>query len=146
MKIKDHLISYTLISGLFLLLDQVLKYLARTNSDFTFYLWKPILGWEYFANPGIAFSIPIPNWLIILITPIILILFIGLILKSKKKTKIFYFSLFLIIAGAISNFIDRILFSATIDYLRILTGIINLADVMIVVGTGIILWREWKIK
>ena len=146
MKTKDHLIIYTLISGLFLFLDQILKYFARTNPNFTFYFWKPWLGWEYFANPGIAFSLPVPNWLVILITPIILILFVGLISKSKKKTKLFYFSLFLIIAGAISNFIDRILFSATIDYVRILTGIINLADVMIVIGAGMMVWREGKRK
>ena len=43
-------------------------------------------------------------------------------------------SLILIISGALSNFIDRILFGATIDYIRIFTGVINLADVMIVVG------------
>lgn len=146
MKIKDHLIIYTLISGLFLFLDQILKYLARTNPDFTFYFWKPMLGWEYFANTGIAFSIPVPNWLVILITPIILILFVSLILKAKKKSNLFYLALLLIIMGAISNFIDRILFSATIDYLRILTGIINLADVMIVVGAGMMVWREWRKK
>jgi len=146
MKTKDHLIIYTLMSGLFLLIDQLLKFLARTNPDFNLYIWKPWLGWEYFANPGIAFSLPVPNWLVLLVTPIILILFIALILKSKKKNNLFYFSIFLIVTGAISNFIDRILFSATIDYIRILTGIINLADVMIVIGAGMMVMREWRRK
>jgi lipoprotein signal peptidase len=40
----------------------------------------------------------------------------------------------LIVAGAISNFVDRVLWGATIDYLRVLTGVINLADCVIVVG------------
>jgi len=96
------------------------------------------LGWEYWGNSGIAFSIPFPNWLIIILTPIILF---GLFyfVTRKKRQIIFYLGIFLIFAGAISNFIDRVLFGFTIDYICIFTGVINLADVMIVVGAGIVL-------
>ncbi|MFA6486122.1 MAG: signal peptidase II [Candidatus Magasanikbacteria bacterium] len=40
----------------------------------------------------------------------------------------------LIFFGALSNLIDRVCFGYTVDYFFILTGYINLADVMIVVG------------
>ncbi len=126
------------MSGFFLFLDQVLKYLARSNAEFSFYIWRNWLGWEYWGNSGIAFSIPFPNWLIIILTPIILF---GLFyfVTRKKRQIIFYLGIFLIFAGAISNFIDRVLFGFTIDYICIFTGVINLADVMIVVGAGIVL-------
>ncbi|MFH1947051.1 MAG: signal peptidase II [Candidatus Magasanikbacteria bacterium] len=146
MKNKIHLIIYFFISGFFLFLDQVLKYFARNNSEVSFYVWKKYLGWEYFENSGVAFSLPFPNWLIIIVTPIILL---GLLYSINKKKRpfgvssgraqsIFYLGIFLIFAGAISNFIDRVLFGVTIDYLRVLTGVINLADVMIVVGAGLL--------
>ncbi len=115
------------------MVDQILKYFARVNPDFAYYIWKPWLGWELFLNNGIAFSLPFPNWLIILITPVLLLLLIAWA-KEKKRSSVFYFGISLIVAGAISNFADRVLWGATIDYLRVLTGVINLADVGIVVG------------
>ena len=134
------------MSGFFLLLDQVLKYFARLNPDFSFYVWNNWLGWEYLENLGVAFSLPMPNWILILATPLILLGLFIFLYRKKSKTNLFYLSLFLIIAGAISNYIDRVLFEVTIDYLRILTGVINLADVMIVVGVGLLLLGEYRKK
>jgi signal peptidase II len=143
MNSKIRLTIYLFVSGFFLFLDQILKYFARINSEFNFYIWKKYLGWEYFENVGVAFSLPFPNWLIIILTPIILLGLLYFITKKKRKN-IFYLGIFLIFAGAISNFIDRVLFGVTIDYLRILTGVINLADVVIVVGAGIVLFESRK--
>jgi len=56
----------TFVGGFLFLVDQVLKYLARVNPDFAYYIWKPWLGWELFLNNGIAFSLPFPNILVIL--------------------------------------------------------------------------------
>lgn len=143
MKQRPHLLIMIIAGGVFLILDQLLKFLARSNPDFQHYIFGKWLGWEYMANSGIAFSLPFPNWLLVLATPIIIL---GLILWSIKVWSKYHvshityqISLILIIFGAISNFIDRILFSATIDYLRIFTGVINLADVMIVVGAGMMI-------
>lgn len=146
MKRRTHLILYLLLSGFFLFLDQFLKYLARTNPKQNYYIWKTWLGWEYLENSGIAFSLPFPNFLIIILTPIILLGLIIFYTKKKNKTKLFHLGIFLIIAGAISNFIDRFLFEVTIDYLRILTSVINLADVMIVLGGGLLIINELKTK
>lgn len=127
------------VGGFLFLGDQILKYFARVNPDFAYYIWKPWLGWELFLNSGIAFSLPFPNWLIILITPVLLLLLIAWA-KEKKRNKLFYFGVALIISGAVSNFVDRVLWGATIDYLRVLTGVINLADVGIVVGAGVVIF------
>ena len=125
-------ISLTL-SGVFLfLLDQSLKYAARTNPAQAFYIIKPWLGWEHFENPGIAFSLPLPNALLIILTPVILLLLIAFLTRQKHAVPAF--GLILILAGALSNFLDRFLFGATIDYIRVATGVFNVADVLIVVG------------
>ena len=128
--------------------DQLLKSVARSNPDFEYYIIGKWLGWEYMANPGIAFSLPFPNWLLVLITPLIIFgLIVWLIKLSSKKSSISYLlSLILIIFGALSNFIDRVLFAATIDYLRVLTGVINLADVGIVAGAGMLVVEGWGTK
>ena len=131
----------TFVGGFLFLVDQVLKYLARVNPDFAYYIWKPWFGWEVFLNNGIAFSLPFPNWLIILITPVLLLLLI-VWARDKKRGQLFYFGVSLIVAGAVSNFVDRVLWGATIDYLRILTGVINLADVGIVIGASLLLIKE----
>jgi len=142
---KARLTMYILTSGLFLLLDQLLKYFARLNPDYTYYLWKPWLGWEYFANTGIAFSLPIPNWLVVFSTPFILLALILWLIKTYKKSFANCYllsAICLIIAGALSNYLDRVMFGVTIDYLRILTSIINLADVMIVLGVLLLIIKN----
>lgn len=143
---NTRLIISILISGFFLLVDQLLKYFARANPEYTYYLWKNWLGWEYYANPGIAFSLPVPNWLIVIITPLILLGLIMWFTKTYKQKSISYklLAISLIVVGAVSNYIDRILFGVTIDYLRILTGVINLADVMIAGGVVLLLLKNNK--
>lgn len=138
-----------LVGGFLFLADQIFKYFARVNQDFSYYIWRPWLGWELFLNDGIAFSLPFPDWLIILITPVLLLLLIawskepfGSAQGKKKRNKLFYFGVALIISGAVSNFVDRVLWGATIDYLRVLTGVINLADVGIVVGVAMLVMKH----
>ncbi len=126
------------VSGLFLLLDQLLKCTARTNQYSSWYITKPWLGWEYFENPGIAFSLPLPNTIVLLATPIILFLLIHILLYKKTLNRKGLLGISLIIAGATSNFIDRMIFGITIDYLRVLTSILNLADIMIGVGATLV--------
>ena len=109
------------------------------------YLIRPWLGWEYFGNPGIAFSIPFPNILLIIGTPVVLLLLLSYV--GKKATIVtdqVFFGASLIFFGAISNLIDRILFALTIDYIRIVTSVINIADCMIVIGTILLLVRSTK--
>ncbi len=146
MKIKKNgTIQVLLISFLLLIIDQSLKFFAHTNQSFSYYLIKPYLGWEYLANPGIAFSLPIPNTLVILITPIIIVTLIFFLKnKYRKNNIVFSLGLTLIISGAVSNFIDRVLFEITIDYIRIYTSVINLADLLIITGTILLILSEKK--
>lgn len=139
MQKKIHMILVIATSGFFLLLDQVLKWIARHSPDMTLPFGTRSLGWEYFENRGIALSLPFPNWLILAVTPIILTFLVILLTKKRKASRWFTVGLVFIIAGAVSNYIDRLFFGVTIDYFRLLTSVINLADVMIVGGAVLLL-------
>ncbi|MDD2656768.1 MAG: signal peptidase II [Patescibacteria group bacterium] len=143
---QNHLRLYFLLSGFLFILDQFLKYLAFHNQSFRFYIIKPWLGWEYFANPGIAFGLPVPQLFILILTPLILSALTIWWLKNKNKTNHFYLGVCLIFAGALSNLIDRIVFSITIDYFRVLTSVMNLADITIVMGAILLLYKSKKSK
>lgn len=139
---KDHFII--LLSGLFLfLIDRVFKHIAYSNQNLNF-VWKNLIGWEFYGNPGVAFSLPFPNFILLVFTPIVIFGLIVYYLKIKTKNKLLKFSLLLITVGVISNFIDRIMFDITIDYLRLYTGIVNLADIMIVLGVVLLLLKDKK--
>ncbi len=137
-------IWFVIMGGVFLFLDQLLKYIIRTNPFSSFYIWKPWLGWEYFANPGIAFSLPFSQILLAILTPIILLWLYYAVSKEKKQNNFLVAGLVLIIFGAVSNFIDRMLFGITIDYLRIATSVINIADIIIVLGVILLIKGERK--
>lgn len=135
----------SLAGGFFVLLfDQTIKYFMRINPNFSFYLLKPWLGLEFFQNPGIAFGIPLQNSLIIFFTPLIILYLVVWLQKQRSKPDV---SLkitgsILIMSGAVSNYADRILFNYTIDYLRILNSVINLADMSIISGVILLLWKN----
>lgn len=126
--------------GVFLLIDQLLKWQALYNWNAP-KVWRGVLGWQPFLNPGVAFGIPIPSYLVLLFTiPIIaIIIYLSqqqlsrLSPTSENRASIFT-ALLLILTGAVSNLIDRLTFAHTIDYILIFTAVINIADILIVAG------------
>jgi len=101
------------------------------------YFLEKRLGWRFFGieqfhNPGVAFGIPIPLWLVL---PLTIFFLIGLFIWTKKanstKAAIACTAIFL---GALSNAFDRVTYGYTIDYLRIANAIINVADLLILGG------------
>lgn len=144
-------------SGLFLILDRFFKWHASRD-------WvapRPAdswFGWQPLFNRGVAFSVPLPNWFIVGLTAPIIALVIGYLgyliyrwvetLRQTGAAEFLWHSspvlfqtvgLWAIALGAASNFFDRLLYGYTIDYLRILTGVFNLADGLIVGGGALYL-------
>ena len=125
---------WTLDWGAFLFFgDLIFKIWIRHNPEFTWYFFSGF-GVEYFANPGIAFGLAVPNWLILTITPVAIFI---LGQKFYKQT-----GFWLLVLGALSNFLDRLIFGATTDYIRVFTGVINLADGLIVAGMILMINRQ----
>ena len=125
-----------LVAGLFFIFDQIIKFLSR-NIWLQEKTWKNLIGWHPFKNTGAAFGISIPQPLTITISFLILFLLIYIYIKSPNKKTGQSLGLSLIISGAVSNLLDRIFLGYTTDYLLLFTGVMNLADILIVVGFGL---------
>ncbi len=136
------------VSGLFLLLDQFLKWQA-THNWITPKLIFPHFGWQLFLNNGVAFGLPLSNTLTIIITLPMVGLIAYLFFKELNKTA-FSPKLFLawsiLLAGAISNLLDRIIYHQVVDYFLIGTAIINTSDLLIVGGLVLYLLQVRKAK
>lgn len=119
------------LGGSFFCIDQLLKIIANNYQPYSRYLVENIIGWEYFRNSGIAFGIPMANVLIIITTLIILFCLIRFV---KIKTFRAQLGMTFLLAGALSNLLDRVIFAYVIDYLRFITSMFNLADIYILAG------------
>lgn len=144
---KHALIKYTFFFVILVAIDQLSKYLIRHYGGF--YICNPDISWNIAIN-GYVFAI---FWIVLVVILLFLLL---------KPTQIFNFqfsnkpqttnyklqttnlSLMLILAGAISNIIDRIYYGCIIDFIDTrFWPIFNLADVFIVLGAISLLVR-WK--
>lgn len=137
------------IGILFLLLDQITKYLIINKS---FNILPNILKLSYLENTGIAFSMNLNNILTIIISILLIIFFLIILNKNyNKKSIIEKISLIFIITGATSNLLDRIFRKYVIDFIEIKLfdfPSFNLADIYIVIGVlvFIILINKMNIK
>jgi lipoprotein signal peptidase len=52
----------------------------------------------------------------------------------------------MIFVGALSNAFDRVTYGYTIDYLRVVNAIINIADILVVAGMIILVSKQVSAK
>src|SRR3989344_1918301 len=107
--------SVTLIGACgFFLFDRFLKWQALYGwyEPHLLHRW---FGWQPFLNPGVAFGIPMPRSMVLLLTIVIISLIIFSLARYLKTTheessplKVMSFAL--ILTGALSNLIDRIVY------------------------------------
>jgi lipoprotein signal peptidase len=141
---KNARLMIIISGGLFLLLDQILKWAAQ-NLWTQNYPVSSFLGWYPYHNSGIAFGLPVANSYTIAISAILIIGMLALTLLAWKKNNILpLLGWIYLTGGAISNLADRIACGYVIDYLFILTGYINIGDVMIVSGLLVLLGANKK--
>ncbi|MFA6018373.1 MAG: signal peptidase II [Patescibacteria group bacterium] len=123
------------------LIDGACKYFALTTfSDGSTRNTQSVIAFVLHKNPGITFDIPISIFILAPITLAILFVLAKKALELKKEQPLIALSIVSIIVGATDNFIDRIIHGFTTDYIMLFqTSIINLADILILVGAIIIL-------
>jgi signal peptidase II len=125
-------------------LDQGLKWLIirKLPSAGVFLVSAPNFSLEIKAiiNHGLAFSLPVSEFIILMLS-VYLIGALILWLSSLVKREAWFegASAVLVLAGAASNFLDRLIHGGVVDYLAIRIynfqyAVFNLADVLIVVG------------
>ena len=119
---------------LIILFDQVTK-MILINQNIT--IIPNFLSFNYIQNTGAAFNIGTNNIITIIIINLIII---GLIIKFIKDNNLHIetlVSLFIVLAGGISNLIDRIFRGFVIDFIDVNIfnfPNFNVADICIVLG------------
>jgi len=141
-------VSVGLVAAVVVVLDEILKYFALIRLPEE----GSLIGNKIFAvglhkNFGIAFNMPMNMTLVIVLTILLGIVF-GLIIHRTYKTapRIASGSI-LVLAGALGNLFDRIIYGFTVDYLIFFTrSAINLSDVLIVIGIVWLIFGNKKMK
>ncbi|MBN2829848.1 MAG: signal peptidase II [Candidatus Cloacimonetes bacterium] len=115
-------LKWFILAGLIICLDQLTKYLIRSNFDL--YQSRAVIGdlvrFTYVRNTGAAFSMSFGNdtinrWIFVTIS----FLAIGFIVYYFTKTKGILQNLIasLVLAGAVGNLIDRIFLGFVTDFI-----------------------------
>ena len=128
-------------------LDQWSKWKIKTSYDL--YHSEPIIQdffhFTYVTNDGMAFGLSFPGGkqVLLFVTLVLTGVIIWMLWKEKNSHNLIRYGLSFILAGAIGNMIDRVLYGKVIDFLDIMVGdfhwyIFNVADSA--VTTGMILF------
>ena len=135
------------LSIIIALTDGVFKYFAITRLPLEDDRVLFPIDFLLHKNPGIAFDTTIPMPIIIVLTLIIMLIVARYGIREWKEHPERSLSAGLILSGAIGNLIDRCVNGFTTDYI-ILFGrsAINLADILIITGTIMILWYSERKK
>ncbi|WVT73566.1 signal peptidase II [Sinorhizobium chiapasense] len=151
---KQVLFSRPLPIAVFILLalitDQVIKYLVELYLPFNQAVHVvPMLALYRTYNYGVAFSMlsGMEGWFIVGMR-LAVVAFVLWLWKRTPKDRFFaHFGYALIIAGALGNLVDRLIFGYVIDYILFYTetwsfAVFNLADTFITIGAGAIILDE----
>lgn len=138
------LITLIIIAAL-IAVDQVIKlvvleHLAPVGS---ITLIEKFLSLTYVENTGAAFgSFSAHTTLLSVFTALVLIVGLFYLLSGKVNSKIAYACLTVIIAGGISNLLDRIFRGFVVDYIEPLFvnfAVFNFADILVTCGAGVLI-------
>ncbi len=143
----------TAIICIIILIDHITKIIAKTTLKYSapkIYLWD-FFRFQYAENTGamlgLGSSLPenVRFWLLTVVVGILLSVLLVYVLFGRHLSNLQIISLSLISGGGLSNFIDRIINNGrVVDFMNmgigwLRTGIFNVADVMIMIGMGLIL-------
>jgi len=131
------------ISIIIVIIDQISKYLIRSTMELheTIPVIRDFFYLTYVSNDGMVFGINFPWSMYFLAAAsfLLTIFLIGYLWYERKGHILLRISLSLIIAGAIGNFIDRVMFKEVVDMFDFIFWgyhwyIFNVADSAVTVG------------
>jgi len=143
-------ILLAIVPSIVILLDYFTKQLIVSNFSLTdSYLLLPFIKIVHVQNPGAAFGILkyLGNNVFIFFSIVAIICI--LIYKSKIPMGLAFFSLSLILGGAIGNLIDRLTKGKVIDFIDFFIGdwhwpAFNVADSALTVGMILFIWANLR--
>jgi signal peptidase II len=130
------------------LIDQLSKNLIEQRLENTVNVLGDFIKLEYSQNTGIAFGIPIPEKILLVIIVIMIAVIIYFADKELNlKNKISQISMALILGGAVGNLIDRFTRGYVVDFIAIGGWPnFNLADSFICIAVLLVIVFYDKIK
>ncbi len=126
---------YVVFGIVLIAVDQLTKY-AATH-----------LGWPIFLNDQFAFSLPVPKFfmysLYVLIEAGIIYYVARTYVRLNDRERVAWT---MVLAGSISNIVERLINGRVKDFIPLLGGILNLADFFILGGVAILLFGNFYLK
>lgn len=124
-------------------LDRLTKFLVTENLllNQSVPVIKGIFNLTLIHNKGAAFGILKNQVALLIFTSLFAIILIYFNLRGNRHLKIYTVSLSLILAGAISNLIDRLFFGYVVDFFDFrIWPVFNVADSAITIGAILLGW------
>jgi signal peptidase II len=139
------------LSVLIVVLDQLTKFIVHSTMNLydSIQVVPYLLNFTYIRNEGIAFGIYFEGAeKIFIVLPILITIYLFYLLKNEEfQDKFSQIALFLIIAGAVGNIIDRIFRGYVVDFIDFhLNGmhwyVFNIADSSVTIGLIFLLYSS----
>ena len=139
------------LSVLIVVLDQLTKLIVHSSMNLydSIQVIPYLLNFTYIRNEGIAFGIYFEGAeTIFIVLPILITIYLFYLLKNEEfQDKFSQIALFLIIAGAVGNIIDRIFRGYVVDFIDFhLNGmhwyVFNIADSSVTIGLIFLLYSS----
>tara|TARA_B100000678_G_scaffold145570_1_gene121569 strand:- start:1797 stop:2243 length:447 start_codon:yes stop_codon:yes gene_type:complete len=143
------------LSILIVIIDQITKFIVHKYMDLydSINVIPYFLNFTYIRNEGIAFGIYFEGGKIFfIILPILITIYLFYLLKNEEfQDNQSQIALYLIIAGAIGNIIDRIFRGYVVDFIDFhLNGmhwyVFNIADSSVTIGLIFLLYSSIIVK
>ena len=142
------------LSGVILVVDQLTKFaIASSFSGQKVVVVTPFFNLVLVHNPGAAFSFLsyASGWQrgLFIVIGLAASVWIVYLLRRYPQQTLFCWALSLVLAGAVGNVIDRILFGAVVDFLDFHAfgwhwPAFNVADAAITCGAALLIWDGFR--
>ena len=143
------LITYAIIAGVLIGVDQLSKFLIVANLKVgeSIPVWSGVFEIKRAPNnKGIAWSLfeDLPPWVFVVLSVVILTAIVVAVIKIKlPKPTWVRVAASMIVAGGLGNVIDRVMYGAVVDFLYVKLidfPIFNFADCCVCVGAFILIF------
>ncbi len=136
-------IPYLFLTSALILLDRLAKWWASTALD----VGRPVpligqaIRLTRVHNAGGAFGIfPGNGEIFLAVSGLISLVLLAVLLVGRVRGRLVRFGMSIVLAGAVGNLIDRLLYGYVLDFFEIRGfPVFNLADACITVGAGLII-------
>lgn len=143
MALKDHVVFWSVALAVFFV-DQLTKYLVVSNMPLSSSISVlPFFSFTYVLNTGTAFGLlKSASWLFVSFAAAVSVYLVAVYRRYDRFHQVVFA---LILAGALGNLVDRLVYGAVIDFLDFhVWPVFNVADSAITIGVILLLFRGFK--